>query len=184
MKKTVIILVAVLLVAAIAGVCIALTSRKTPPEPEQIIDDTAGVTDIFEMTGTVLEIGEGYYLIENTEGQQVQINLYEDTVFEGEAPGVGALIHVLYNGMMTRSLPPQINALRVGCYVRSGAVVELTQTGFTLDDGVEIIEVNAEAELLQGIETGDTVHVYFNGAMTMSLPAQIGAELIVPYTAE
>ena len=49
---------------------------------------------------------------------------------------------------------------------------------------MEIIQVNATAEQLVGLEPGSQVTVYFNGAMTMSLPAQIGAELIVPHAAE
>ena len=43
---------------------------------------------------------------------------------------------------------------------------------------MEPIIVNATAEQLAGVQSGMTVTVYSNGAMTMSLPAQIGAEII------
>ncbi|CDE48148.1 unknown [Faecalibacterium sp. CAG:74] len=42
-----------------------------------------------------------------------------------------------------------------------------------------MVQVNADAALLDGMENGMTVTVYSNGAMTMSLPGQIGAEKIV-----
>ncbi len=177
MTKIIAILSAIILV--LLGVFASI-----PAQPSAEVETTEDVEKIFEMIGTILEIAPEYYLIENTDGQQVQVNLYGETILEGETPDIGALIHVLYNGMMTRSLPPQINALRIGCYARTGAIVELTENGFTLDDGLEIIQVNAQASLLAGLEPGSQVTVYFNGAMTMSLPAQIGAELIVPHAAE
>lgn len=171
------------ILSAIAIALLGLFANITAQPPVEV-ETTEDVEEIFEMTGTILEIAPDHYLIENTDGQQVQVNIYDETIVEGETPAVGALIHVLYNGMMTRSLPPQINALRIGCYARTGAIVELTENGFTLDDGMEIIQVNATAEQLVGLEPGSQVTVYFNGAMTMSLPAQIGAELIVPHAAE
>ena len=42
-----------------------------------------------------------------------------------------------------------------------------------------MVQVNADAALLDGMENGMTVTVYSNGAMTMSLPWQISAEKIV-----
>lgn len=174
MTKIIAILTAIVLAAL--GLSLNVTTE------ESAVIETA--EEIVELVGIVQEITPEYYLIEDAEGQQVQVNLQEETLFEGEEIEVGVLVHILYNGMMTRSLPPQISAIRIGCYARTGAVVELTQEGFTLDAGEEIIQVNAEAALLEGIETGSTVKVYFNGAMTMSLPAQIGAELIVPVAAE
>ena len=43
----------------------------------------------------------------------------------------------------------------------------------------DVVQVNADAALLDGMENGMTVTVYSNGAMTMSLPGQISAEKIV-----
>lgn len=171
MTKLITIIVTILLL--ILAVTVPVTPVAT--EPEVTVEE-----EIVEMTGVVLEKTSDYILIENADGQQVQVNFYADTLFEGSEPRPGDLIHILYNGMMTRSLPPQINALRIGCYTVTGAIVELTETGFTLDQGDEIIEVHAGSDLLSGLETGMAVTVYFNGAMTMSLPAQIGAEMIVP----
>ena len=137
---------------------------------------------LFDLSGVVLEMNDKFILIEDRDGQQVQVNLFEDTMTEGDAIVPGALIHVLYNGMMTRSLPPQVAAIRVSCFAFTGEIAEMNQNGFLLhpDEGIDAVQVNASEELLEGLEPGSRVTVYFSGAMTMSLPGQIGAELIVP----
>ena len=135
--------------------------------------------DVFELYGEIVEITDEYVLLSTADMGYVQVNLSDDTVIEGvEALELGQTAVVMYDGMMTRSLPPQISALRVGCYVRTGAVGEITEDGFMLLGSTEEIRVNAEKALLEGLTEGQNVSVYFNGAMTMSLPAQIGAELI------
>ena len=136
------------------------------------------VEEIFDMAGIVTEIGEGFIMIENTDGQLVQVNTFEETIFEGKVIVVGDFIHVTYNGMMTFSIPAQIAAQVIGCYAHTGVVGEITDGQFALETEMEMILVNATAEQLEGIAAGMTVTVYSNGAMTMSLPAQIGAEMI------
>ena len=137
---------------------------------------------VFDLSGVVLEVNDEFILIEDSDGQQVQVNLFEDTTVEGDAIVPGALIHVLYNGMMTRSLPPQVAAMRVSCFSFTGEIAEMNQHGVLLhpDEGIDEVQVNAPDELLEGLEPGGRVTVYFSGAMTMSLPGQIGAERIVP----
>ena len=136
------------------------------------------VQEVFDMAGIITEIGEGFIMIENADGQLVQINLSEETLFEGKDVAVGDYIHVTYNGMMTFSIPAQISAQKIGCYAHTGVVGEITEGQFVLETELEPILVNAAAEQLEGIQTGMNVTVYSNGAMTMSLPAQIGAEMI------
>ena len=77
------------------------------------------------------------------------------------------------------SLPAQVYAQKIGCYKTTGTVSELTESGFLLTTETDVVQVNADAALLDGLENGMTVTVYSNGAMTMSLPGQIGAEKIV-----
>lgn len=136
------------------------------------------VQEVFDMAGTVTEIGEGFIMIESADGQMIQVNLSEETFFEGKDAEVGDFIHVTYNGQMTFSLPAQIAAQKVGCYAHTGVIGEITEGQFTLETGMELILVNATAEQLEGLTAGMNVTVYSNGAMTMSLPAQIGAEMI------
>ena len=136
------------------------------------------VQEVFDLSGIVTEITPEYILIQTADGQQVQANTFDETFFEGKEIAVGDFVHVTYNGMMTFSIPAQIAAMKVGCYTHEGVVSDLNETGFILSTDMEIILVNAPAELLAGLENGMTVTVYTNGAMTMSLPAQIGAEMI------
>ena len=136
------------------------------------------VQEVFDMTGVVTEIGEGFLMIEDADGQMIQVNTFEDTLFEGKDVEIGDFIHVTYNGQMTFSIPGQIAAQKIGCYAHTGVVGEITEGQFALETGMELILVNATAEQLESLTPGMTVTVYSNGAMTMSLPAQVGAEHI------
>ena len=156
-----------LLLAALVGLS---ACQSSAPEQESI--------EYADIAGVVTEIADGYILIHNADQGEVQVNVSDDTIYEGTAIAVGDYIHVTYSGAMTRSLPPQISALRVGCYVRTGTVSAVEEGGFMLAAEGEEIRVNAEKALMEGVTEGATVTVYFNGAMTMSLPAQIGAEMI------
>ena len=136
------------------------------------------VQEIFDQTGIVTEIGEGFIMIEGAEGQMIQVNTSEETLFEGKEITAGDFIHVTYNGQMTFSIPAQISAQKVGCYAHTGVVGEITEGQFVLETELEPILVNVTEEQLTSLTAGMTVTVYSNGAMTMSLPAQIGAEFI------
>ena len=136
------------------------------------------VQEVFDMAGVVTETGEGFVMIESADGQMIQVNTFAETVFEGKEIEVGDYIHVTYGGQMTFSIPAQIAAWKIGCYAHTGVVGEISEGQFALETNLELILVNAPAEMLAGIENGMTVTVYSNGAMTMSLPAQIGAEMI------
>jgi len=136
------------------------------------------VQELFDMAGTVIEITDEFILIQTADGQQVQVNLSAETLFAGKEISVGDYIHVTYNGQMTFSIPAQIAALTIGCYAHTGVISELGETSFVLTTAIEPLIVNAPAELLANLTDGMTVTVYSNGAMTMSLPAQIDAEMI------
>ena len=136
------------------------------------------VQEIFDLTGIVTEIGEGFIMIEGAEGQMIQVNTSEETLFEGKEIAAGDFIHITYNGQMTFSIPAQISAQKVGCYAHTGVVGEIAEGQFLLETELEPVLVNAAAEQLASLTAGMTVTVYSNGAMTMSLPAQIGAEFI------
>lgn len=172
---------------------------ETPEQQPALMDETqqdaAGEEDEVEyidMAGTITEIADGYLLMQTPDGMMVQVNLSEETIFELDAEGElskGAYIHVLFNGQMTRSLPAQIAAIKVGCYSRTGIISAVEEGRFTLTTalGEEIwvntlpgqMAVNQETDEQVALTDGAKMTVYFNGAMTMSLPAQIGAELIV-----
>ena len=141
---------------------------EVPAEPE-----------LHEIVGVVTEVSDGQLLLDTATHGQVLVHLTEETLLEGEEPTVGAYVHVIDNGIMTMSLPPQVTALRVGCYAYSGTVSEITEESFLLTAEGTVYQVNAEPEKLAGLTDGQSVTVYSNGMMTMSIPGQIYGELIV-----
>ena len=136
------------------------------------------VEEVFDMAGILTDVGSGFILITNSEGQEIQVNLSSDTLFEGKTLVIGDYIHVTYNGQMTFSIPAQIAAQKIACYTHTGVVGEIGENQFVLETDLEPVIVNVTAEQLETLQTGMNVTVYSNGAMTMSLPAQIGAEMI------
>lgn len=137
--------------------------------------------ELYDLSGTVQEITEDHLLLLTPDGMEVQANLFPDTVYDGDSIGVGDMVHVMYNGMMTRSLPGQIAAMRVSCWRITGIVTEMAEDGFLINraDIGDQVFVHADAALLANVQEGSNVTVYFNGIMTMSLPGQITAEGIV-----
>lgn len=166
-------------------VLVTYNGQMTYSIPAQIaaMDVTVVEQEQPEMTGTVTEITEDAIIFTTADGQTIQANLSEDTVQEYLLPSenltVGDFIHVTYNGQMTRSIPAQIAAMVVRAYVQQGQVTAMGDTYFMLKTEFDEIQVNCTAEQLAQVTEGAQVTVYFSGAMTMSLPAQIGAELIV-----
>lgn len=166
-------------------VLVTYNGQMTYSIPAQIsaMDVTVVEQEQPEMTGTVTEITEDAIIFTTADGQTIQANLSEDTVYEYLLPSetltVGDFIHVTYNSQMTRSIPAQIAAMVVRAYVQQGQVTAIGDTYFMLQTEFDEIQVNCTAEQLAQVTEGAQVTVYFSGAMTMSLPAQIGAELIV-----
>lgn len=124
------------------------------------------------LSGEILEVTEDGVLLCVPELGEVQAWITEDTALEGAQelePGQFAV--VLYNGMMTRSLPPQITAQRVSVYA-----VEGTVTG-ALEDRVTILRADGMGDVVVTLPQdapalceGDRVIAYTTGIMTMSLP--------------
>ncbi len=168
-------LFAILLTAAFA-----LTGAGALPA-----DVEAPAADLVDISGVVTMLTGDALLITTDDGQQVQANLDDDTVMEISIPGqeglaVGDYVYVIYDGIMTRSLPGQIYAQTVRATAFDGVVGEVQEGSFALtrDDG-ELVIVNAPEALMADVTAGARLRVYFSGAMTMSLPAQIGAAYIV-----
>lgn len=108
------------------------------------------------------------------------MNFAEDTVYEGieqNALAVGQYAVVLYNGVMTRSLPPMVTAMRISVYEISGTVAEVQEDGRVLIDRADVNDqvLVTLPEGAQTPEVGDEIVVYTTGIMTMSLPPQTHA---------
>jgi len=108
--------------------------------------------EIFDIYGEIVEITDEYVLIDTPDMGHVQVNLSEDTVIEGvEALEIGQTAVVMYDGMMTRSLPPQITALHIGVYAVSGVISEVLEDRIVIlqeETGEEIILMLPGSELL------------------------------------
>ena len=140
-------------------------------------------SEVFMLGGEVTEVGEGYFVMNDAELGEVQVNLGDDSAFDGVEPdelAVGQFVYVLYDGKMTRSLPPQVFALRVSMYAVSGGITELTDGKMTLvrdEIGDEVIV--SLPEDAPELAVGDRVTAYTTGIMTLSIPAQMNAVTIV-----
>lgn len=134
--------------------------------------------ELFDLSGIVTETGEDFVMIETFDGQTIQVNTSDETLYEGKEIAVGDFIHVTYNGQMTFSLPAQVFGLKIACYTHEGVVGEITEGQFVLETESMTVLVNANADMLASLEAGKEVVVYTNGIMTASLPAQVSAEWI------
>ena len=198
MKKMVIAaLAALLLVGALVALAENRTKESAPEQSgltiESAATDAAGTADdvpgaedmpeVFMLGGEVTQVGEGWFVMTDAELGEVQVNLGDDTGFDGVGPdelAVGQYVYVMYDGKMTRSLPPQVFALRVSMYATTGEIKELGAGKMTLvRDGIGdevIISLPQDAPALR---VGDHVTAYTTGIMTMSIPAQMNAVKVV-----
>ena len=164
--------IAVILAFALAMVAVLGAFAETPAA-EPVL-----------MEGYVVEITEEGYLIEVDELGEVMVLVGDETVVETTHKiSYGDYLYIDYSGMMTRSIPPQITADVLRMYRLDGEVFEanaeentlLVHSAYLGDVIVNMPEVWAGQEF-----TEQYVTVYYNGVMTMSIPAQIGAGLVVP----
>lgn len=199
MKKLMIAALALLLAV---GALVALAENNTKETLLDIATDVAetenvtidgtdadGVSEedempeVFMLGGEITEVGEGYFVMTDAELGEVQVNLGDDSAFDGvevDELAVGQYVYVIYDGKMTRSLPPQVFALRVSMYATTGEITELSEGKMTLvrdEIGDEvIISLPQDAPELA---VGDHVTAYTTGIMTLSIPAQMNAVKIV-----
>lgn len=163
--------IALLLILTLAFTLTALASTET--------------IEMVQMQGSVIEIIENEgILIENAEWGEVMVNISEETAIEAtHAIAVGDYVYVDYSGQMAYSLPPQISASRICMYRASGEIVEILaeENAVLLNtDMFGEIRVNLPAEWDGQEITAEYMIAYFDGAMTMSIPPQIGAGLAIP----
>ena len=148
-------------------------------EGEMIEEEFVGeCPEVFFVSGYVMEVMEdGSLLILTNDGEEIVIHLHEETINEIEDIQPGQFIIADYNGMMTRSLPPQISAQHLYVYVMDGTVTEqLTEeNAFLMETELQGLVMVRLPEGLRMPNVEENVRVYFNGVITLSLPGQINA---------
>lgn len=210
--KKILLVVAVIVVLLGAGFGIKAACDKknedmvtTQPANGQDDAEVVDESEVYYLTGQITEIADDYIILEGTEQGTVQVNLFDDTVFGGKFPdelAVGEYAQVLYDGKMTRSIPPQVTALAVDVSVLEGKVAEILEDGRVLIDRTDVMEQQVDSQmkedgtvdtevtrtpeqvilsLPEGVElkVGDSAVFYTTGVATMSLPAQMNAIAVV-----
>ena len=137
-----------------------------------------------ELEGFVTELVEGGFLMEDIDIGPVLLNVDEQTVRDGIlAEGelaVGQYVLVQYDGRLTRSVPPQAHADRIGCYVLTGTAGEFLEGGVMLE-GDELfgkVYVHMDSTLAH-VYPGVPMTVYYDGIMALSEPGQVNARCVV-----
>lgn len=135
-------------------------------------------TSFSRVEGLITQIQEdGSFLLDSITQGIILVHVNIETVFDGQkALDVGQYVIVEFSGAITRSLPPQLTAQRIGCYVINGTVQSLDETaGTALIDsknfGLVLVHLPAMETVLK---SGDFVAVYFSGVMALSYPGQAG----------
>ena len=155
-----------------------VTDEGVPAEQEVISEEEA--IEIVEISGVITEITDEYVMIDAGEMGMIQANTSMDTLIEGvEELAVGQTAVILYDGKMTRSLPAQITALRIGVYEVKGTVTAIEEGRATIDQGENGEVVLTLPESMPEIAVGDAITAYTTGLSTMSLPPQMNAIAIV-----
>ena len=199
MKKWMILAAAILVVLGIGFAVKGASDKKlavqpsetalpeAAAQPEQAADVQTdvtqtedGLTQVYMLHGKITEITDDYLMLEGTEQGRVQVNLLDDTLYDGAVQqselAVGQYAEVLYDGKLTRSIPAQAAALAVNIYPLTGTMDEVQEDGRVLvtptAGGAQVL-----LSLPEGVtvEVGETATFYTTGVATMSIPAQMNA---------
>ena len=149
-------------------------------ETTETTETEDGAEEIDTLCGQITEINDEYLILEGTQQGTVQVNIFDDTLYNGSLQqgelAVGQYAEVIYDGKMTRSIPAQIAALAINVYPLTGTVDAVEEDGRVLvtpaDGGEQVV-----LSLPDGVtmEAGETATFYTNGMATMSIPAQMNA---------
>ena len=173
------------LAAALAATMTLGAMAETPDQPATN-EEAVEQAQENRITGTIVEIDleNGEALIFNEEMGEVLMR-FENALLDGVPtlyPGVTVTFET--TGIMTMSLPAQMNAVGVECVYLEGAV-----QGF--EDGMLLVEtetlgtVAAHLNLgprvygLENLTEGAKATIFFNGITTRSIPAQLTPDVLV-----
>ena len=137
------------------------------------------------LQGLITEVNESYFVMEDQSIGTVRVNLddavtaYDGIAVKGKLT-VGLYVFVQYSGVLTRDIPPQATAQKVGCYVVRGSVGEILQNGYLVKGDTVLGDVIVHmGENMPSVYSGVAITVYYNGVMALSMPPQINAAYIL-----
>ncbi|MEG0742841.1 MAG: hypothetical protein RR065_09095 [Clostridia bacterium] len=137
-----------------------------------------------ELEGLVTALVEGGFLMEDIDIGSVMLNVDEQTMRDGILTDgeieVGQYVLVQYDGRLTRSLPPQAHADRVGCYVLTGTAGEFLEGGVMLEGDALFGKVYVHMDsTMAHVYPNVPMTVYYDGIMALSQPGQVNARYVV-----
>lgn len=136
---------------------------------------------VAPITGTITEIREdgSYIVTELDSGNEVHVRVTDETIYDVEwTLGEGDVVIVSYDGTMTRSLPPQLNATAIRSFTLFGRVDEVDKDmNRLLVDTAEAgqVWITLPDNAADADYEGKLVKVYFSGIMALSFPGQTSA---------
>ena len=158
------------------ALCLAVVPALSMAEESEEMD--------LVLEGFVTEILDDGFVMDDADMGEIMLNTSDATVWDGfvtaETLEIGQYVTVQYDGRMTRSLPPQAHADRVGCYTLQGIVSEVYEDQSFLLTGDPIhgdVIVHSDAAL-HPVHAGMIVTVYYDGVMALSLPGQVSARYV------
>ena len=144
------------------------------------------------MNATVLRVDPNGLLVRDAStGNQVFVNFRNTGAFR-----VGDAVRITFNGVMTRSIPPQITATAIQRVspappprptpppppvrptTMNATVLRVEPNGLLVRDASTGNQVFVNFRNTGGFRPGDTVRIAYNGVMTRSIPPQITATSI------
>ncbi len=137
-----------------------------------------------ELHGLIDQVLDGGVLLNDIAQGPVLLNVDTETVLEGTLAQTplteGMYVYAKYNGILTRTQPPQTHADRLGCYTLQGTVSEVMGESLMLTGdelfGDTIVRLSQHHP---HVFTGVPITVYYNGTMALSFPRQVDASYVV-----
>ena len=148
----------------------------------------ADAVSVHKVCGIIEQVFDGeepfFLLMPDDRTEVIRVNLAD---VPPRSVAAGLAVDVYYNGMQTRSVPPQITALYVRGRILKGTVTAVGDNGdltMMTEEGEEvIIHLTRDTVLLTDLDAGKTVSVAVLPQMRLSLPAQYEAQDVLPDTA-
>ena len=184
MKKTCLILSFILL-CSFSLVALASTDGETIPAATLTPATTSETPLVEPLAGEIVETNDLGFVLQDSVHGMVQVNIAENTVFDGlltEAlPHIGDIVFVDYDGKMTRSIPAQVTATRVSLYIIKAVVEEVLDGALMATTDLQGQVIINLPEGMASPKAGDAIRVYYNGVMTLNLPAEVVAHSLLVY---